>query len=328
MEYTQASSLTRTKTQTRRFKRPEWRHILPYLLIAPTLILVGLFTIYPTIRTFEQSLYEPGTSMRDETGRRVQQPDTFVAFQNYADLFTAQTPPHPIVGSFIQILGNTLIFAVATVGITLPLSFGLALLMNRGVRGRALWRFSLFYPVLLPLIGGASMWAFLYGNTGGLINTVLRSFNIPTQDWLGAPDLVLWSVVVVNIWKQAGFYMIFYLAGLQAIPKDIFEAAELDGAGYFQQLFAITVPLLRRTTLFLLVIASTYAFQTVEQLDVLNRGMPANRSNMLLWYIYQIYPSAPARGYVNAISMVLVVILFTFTFINFAFFERKDDDGQ
>ncbi len=321
-------SLTTTHTQSRRFKRPEWRQILPYLLIAPTLILVAIFTIYPTIRTFEQSLYEPGTSTRDATGRRVQGEDAFVGFQNYADLFIPQTPPHPIVGSFMQILGNTLIFAVVTVSITLPLSLGLALLMNRAIRGRSLWRFSLFYPVLLPLIGGASMWAFLYGNTGGLINTVFRSLGIGTQDWLNTPDLVLWSVIVVNIWKQAGFYMIFYLAGLQAIPKDIYEAAELDGASYFQQLYSITIPLLRRTTLFLLVIASTYAFQTVEQLDVLNRGMPANRSNMLLWYIYQIYPSTPARGYVNAISMVLVVILFFFTFINFTFFERKDDDGQ
>jgi len=321
-------SLTTTHTQSRRFKRPEWRQILPYLLIAPTLILVAIFTIYPTIRTFEQSLYEPGTSTRDATGRRVQGEDAFVGFQNYADLFIPQTPPHPIVGSFMQILGNTLIFAVVTVSITLPLSLGLALLMNRAIRGRSLWRFSLFYPVLLPLIGGASMWAFLYGNTGGLINTVFRSLGIGTQDWLNTPDLVLWSVIAVNIWKQAGFYMIFYLAGLQAIPKDIYEAAELDGASYFQQLYSITIPLLRRTTLFLLVIASTYAFQTVEQLDVLNRGMPANRSNMLLWYIYQIYPSTPARGYVNAISMVLVVILFFFTFINFTFFERKDDDGQ
>ena len=326
MEQVHTSINTASAVQTKRIKRPTWRHLIPYLLIAPTIILVGLFTIYPTIRTFEQSLYEPGANTRNERGQRVQAPDTFVGFQNYADLFIPQTPPHPIVGSFLQILGNTVVFAIASVGVTLPLSFGMALLMNRAIRGRALWRFSLFYPVLLPLIGGASMWAFLYGNTGGLINTVLRSLNIPTQDWLNTPDLVLWSVIVVNIWKQAGFYMIFYLAGLQAIPKDIYEAAELDGASYFQQLFGITIPLLRRTTLFLLVIASTYAFQTVEQLDVLNKGLPANRSNMLLWYIYQMYPSSQARGYVNAISMVLVVILFTFTFINFAFFERRTDD--
>lgn len=326
MEQVSTSINTASTVQSRRIKHPTWRHLIPYLLIAPTLIFVGLFTIYPTIRTFEQSLYQPGMNVRNERGQRVQQPDTFVGLQNYADLFIPQTPPHPIVGGFLQILSNTIVFAVASVGITLPLSFGMALLMNRAIRGRALWRFSLFYPVLLPLIGGASMWAFLYGNSGGLINTVLRSLNIPTQDWLNTPDLVLWSVIVVNIWKQAGFYMIFYLAGLQSIPKDIYEAAALDGASYFQQLFTITIPLLRRTTLFLLVIASTYAFQTVEQLDVLNKGMPANRANLLLWYIYQMYPSSQARGYVNAISMVLVVILFTFTFINFAFFERRAAD--
>jgi sn-glycerol 3-phosphate transport system permease protein len=326
MEQVSTSINTTSIVQSRHIKHPTWRHLIPYLLIAPTLIFVGLFTIYPTIRTFEQSLYQPGASVRNERGQRMQQPDTFVGLQNYVDLFIPQTPPHPIVGGFLQILGNTIVFAVASVGITLPLSFGMALLMNRAIRGRALWRFSLFYPVLLPLIGGASMWAFLYGNSGGLINTILRSLNIPTQDWLNTPDLVLWSVIVVNIWKQAGFYMIFYLAGLQSIPKDIYEAAALDGASYFQQLFTITIPLLRRTTLFLLVIASTYAFQTVEQLDVLNKGMPANRANLLLWYIYQMYPSSQARGYVNAISMVLVMILFAFTFINFAFFERRAVD--
>lgn len=326
MEQISTSISTASAVESRHIKHPPWRFLVPYLLIAPTLIFVGLFTIYPTIRTFEQSLYQPGIIVRNERGQRVQQPDTFVGFQNYADLFIPQTPPHPVVGSFLQILTNTIVFVVASMGITLPLSFGMALLMNRAIRGRALWRFSLFYPVLLPLIGGASMWAFLYGNSGGLINTILRSLNIATQDWLNTPDLVLWSIVVVNVWKQAGFYMIFYLAGLQSIPKDIYEAAELDGASYLQQLVTITIPSLRRTTLLLLIVTSTYAFQTVEQLDVLNKGMPANRANLLLWYIYQMYPSQQARGYVNAISMVLVVILFTFTFINFAFFERRSAD--
>lgn len=326
MEQASTSLNIITSAQVKSHKPFTWRKFIPYLLIAPTLFLVGLFTIYPTIRTFEQSLYQPGANTRDERGRRVQQPDTFVGFQNYVDLFVPQTPPHPIVGSFLQIWSNTMIFAIASVVITLPLALGLALLMNRTIHGRALWRFSLFYPVLLPLIGAASMWAFLYDNSGGLINIILRSIGVPGQDWLNTPDLVLWSVIVVNIWKQAGFYMIFYLAGLQAIPRDIYEASALDGASYFQQLSTITIPLLRRTTLFLVVIAFTYAFQTVEQLDVLNKGMPANRAKLLLWYIYELYPSSQARGYVNAISMVLVVILFIFTFINFAFFERRIDD--
>ncbi|MFW5748004.1 MAG: carbohydrate ABC transporter permease [Chloroflexota bacterium] len=292
---------------------------LPYLLIAPTLVLIVLFTIYPSTRTVIDSLYTPGESTRDERGRRVEGESVFVGLDNYIDLFDAD---HHIGGRFIQTLGNTLIFAASTVVISLPLAFVFALLINRSIRGLALWRFGFFYPVLLPLIGAANIWAFLFANTTGLINTVLGTLGISGQDWIGAPNLVLFSIIIVNVWKQTGFYMIFYLAGLQAIPRDLYEAAELDGANYFQRLFYLTVPLLRGTTLFLMIIATTYSFQTVEQLEALNRGLPADRGNLLLYLIFQNIGSGRNVGYVNAMTVILVTLLLVFTITNFVLFER------
>jgi len=288
-----------------------WEHALPYLLVAPTLILVTLFTLYPAANSVISSLYSPG--------RRATDPWTFVGLQNYLSLFDSS---HFIGSRFTQILGNTLVFTLATVLIGMPLALLSALLLNRAIRGRALWRFSIFYPSLLPTIGAASFWAFLYSNEVGLINTVLNDLNLPTVNWLGDPDVVLWSVIVVNIWKQVGYYMLFYLAGLQGIPKDVYEAAQIDGASPVQQLFSITLPLLRRTTLFVSTIAFIFAFQTVEQLQVLNQGNPADRANLVLYFIFQSIGERRNQGYVNAMTVILVGILLVFTVTNFYLSER------
>ncbi len=289
--------------------------LFPYLLVAPTLILVIAFTILPAIHTVIDSLYTIPRSATD--------PPEYVGLQNYADLFN---PNHFIGSNFVLIVGNTLLFAFNTVIIAVPLALLFALLLNRRVRGMAVWRFSLFYPALLPLIGAASIWAFLFSDQVGLINTVLRSFGQRGINWLGDPNVVLWAVIVINIWKQTGYFMIFYLAGLQNIPKDYYEAAELDGANERQKLIRVTLPLLRRTTLFVLVIAFTFAFQTVEQLQVLGQGDPGGRSNLLLYYIFQTIPERRNWGYVNAMTVILVLILLAFTITNFVFFERRQED--
>lgn len=294
---------------------------MPYLLIAPTFILVFLFTIYPTFQTVRYSTLK---FVPEGRARMLNIPEQeFVGFQNYRDLFD---DTHFIGSRFTRVLRNTIVFTAATVIFSLPIALMMALLLNRRIAGLGIWRFSMFYPALLPLIGAANIWAFLYSNEIGLINTVLRDFGLPTPDWLKDPDMVLPSIIIVNIWKQAGYYMIFYLAGLQSIPKDIYEAADLDGAGYFQKLFFITLPLLQRTTLFLIVVSATFAFQTVEQLQALGQGLPADRGNLLLYFIFQNFGSVDALGYINAMTMILVGLLLVFTISNFVFFERGGRD--
>jgi sn-glycerol 3-phosphate transport system permease protein len=310
------TTLTRAASTTAR--KSLRSRLLPYLLIAPTLLGVFVFTLLPATRTLIDSTFKPARAARD--------PSEFVALANYVDLFDST---HYIGSRFTQVLGNTFIFSVLSVGLSVPLGLGFAVLLNRRIRGLGLWRFSLFYPALLPVIGAASIWAFLYSSTVGLINSVLRSFGGTGLDWIGNPNLVLFSVISVDIWKQAGYFMIFFLAGLQGIPRDIYEAAELDGANEQQQFWSLTLPLLRRTILFVLVIAFTFSFQTVEQLQVLGQGQPGDRGNLLLYFIFQNIGERRNWGYTNAMSVILAGILLLFTISNFIFFERgRDEDGR
>jgi sn-glycerol 3-phosphate transport system permease protein len=309
-------SLARTKTAAAR--KPLRTRLLPYLLIAPTLLGVLLFTLLPATRAVIDSTYRPARAARD--------PSTFVAFENYTDLFDSS---HYIGSRFAQVLTNTFIFSLFSVGFSVPLGLLFAVLLNRRIRGLGFWRFSLFYPALLPVIGAASIWAFMYSSTVGLINTVLRSFGISSLDWIGNPSLVLFSVIFVSIWKESGYYMIFFLAGLQGIPRDLYEAAQLDGADDKEQFLWLTLPLLRRTILFVLVIAFTFSFQTVEQLQALGRGEPGDRGNLLLYFIFQNIGERRNWGYTNAMSVILALILLVFTISNFVFFERgREEDGR
>jgi len=290
--------------------------LFPYFLVAPTLILIFVFTIWPTTQTVVGSLYKPPLTVRQQ--------EQFVGLQNYVDLFDSTRTTRPDISAvFTKILINTLIFTVSTVLVSVPLAFVFALLLNRRLRYLGIWRFSLFYPALLPLIGAASIWSFIYADNIGLANTVLRSFGLSTVQWLNIQSMSLLSVIIVIIWKQTGYYMIFYLAGLQSIPRDIYEAADLDGANIWQQTRFITLPLLRRTTLFIMVVAFTAGFQMVEQLEALGLGGPNDSSNLLLYYVFQKFSDPRNWGYVNAITVILLLILMLFTVTNFYFFEWR-----
>ncbi len=288
----------------------------PYLLIAPTLVLVLIFNVAPAFRTVNDSLYKPARGL-NAAGR----PPEFVGLQNFRDIFD---DTHYMGGRFLRTLRNTVIFAAATVGIGVPLGLMTALLLNRGQPLLGLWRFAVFYPSLLPLIGAASIWSFVFSDSIGLANALLRTVGHPGLNWLGDRNLVLFSVVIVNIWKQAGYFMIFFLAGLQNISRDIYEASSLDGAGPMQQFVYLTMPLLRRTLLFVVVIAFTFAFQTVEQLQALGEGGPADSANLLLYLVFQNISERRNWGYVNAMTIVLIGLVLVFTLSNFLLFERDE----
>lgn len=282
--------------------------LTPYVLIAPTFIIVFLFTLKPSVSAVIDSTYRPA--------RLAQDPPAFVGLDNYADLFD---PNHHIGARFGGILTNTVLFAFGTVALSTPLALLFALLTHQKLPMRGFWRFAFVYPSLLPLIGGASIWAFIYADQVGLLAAILRG---DALNWLGSPNLVLPAVIVVNVWSQTGYYMLLYLAGLQGIPRDLYEAAALDGVNAFQELLYITLPLLRRTTLFILTIAFTFAFQTVELLPALTEGGPGDRSNLLLYFIYQNIGERRNWGHINAITVMLASVVLIFTLSNFLFFER------
>ena len=299
-------------------RKPLVSHLQPYLLIAPTLILVLMFNVVPAINTVRDSLYKPARGL-NAAGK----PPEFVGAQNFRDLFDES---HYLGARFQRTFRNTIVFALATVVIGLPLGLLLALLLNQKQPLLGFWRFAVFYPSLLPLIGAASIWSFIFSDSIGLANAVLKSLGHPGLNWLGDRNLVLLSVIVVNIWKQAGYFMIFFLAGLQNIPRDIYESASLDGADAAQQFVRLTLPLLRRTLLFVIVIAFIFAFQTVEQLQALGEGGPNDSANLLLYLIFQNISERRNWGYVNAMTIVLIGVVLTFTLSNFLIFERDESE--
>lgn len=298
------SDATAPQTAPRRFNFE--RHLLPYLLVLPTFLFIATFTLWPAISAAINSTIKPAPTVRQQA--------TFVGLQNYADLFD---PGKEIGQTFPQVLRNTLIFVAVTVPLSIVMAFILALLLNRKIRGIAFFRFSFFFPVLLPLIGAASIFQFIYADNIGLANTVLRSFGmIAPPRWIGDPFWTPVAIMIVALWKQTGFYMILYLAGLQALPTDVYEAADLDGANWWVKIRSITIPLMSGTTVFVLTAAAANAFQFVDQLYALGEGSPADRSNLMLYYVFQKYNERANQGYVNAITVILLVMLLCFTVFN------------
>jgi sn-glycerol 3-phosphate transport system permease protein len=309
-------------------------NLLPYLLILPTFIFVFLFTIYPTFQVLQSSqvYYHPNRPDRsrmsdlslpgiEEANRSIRGPhDVGLAY------FRAMLDPTTGEGRiFAQVVGNTLVYTVVTVPVSMLLAFLFALLVNRAVRGIGLARVAFFYPTMLPMVSAATIWMFFFTPEYGLWNTALQWLGYTgPQNWVINRHLALWALMIVSIWKNAGYFMIFYLAGLQNLPDDVFEAADLDGAGWFARLFQITLPLLRRTTLFVSVIAIINAFQNVDHALVLTNELVTGEADLLLYEIYKQRFVLQNYGFSNALTVVMILVLLVFTLSNFYLSERQE----
>jgi len=283
--------------------------LLPYLLVLPTLFFVALFTIWPTISSIVHSLYRQKLNLA-----KFRNP-SFIGLGNYVALFTDST--------FYTVLLNTALYVVGSVLPAVVLGFLFALLINRKLKGIGFARLFLFHPTVLPMVSVATIWLFMFTPDYGLFNTILAFFGYHgAQNWTGNPNLALLSIMIVSVWKNSGFYMVFYLAGLQNLPGQVYEAALLDGAGPLTRTLRITLPLLRRTTLFVTTIAFIGAFQTVDHVFVLTQGGPSDASNILLYYLWQVRFDYLDVGKASAITVVLVCLLLIFTVSNFVLSER------
>lgn len=286
---------------------------LPYLLIFPTLLFVAMFTIWPTGLAIYQSFFRQRLNIA-----KFREP-TFIGLENYTTLLSDDR--------FLRVLKNTFFYILGTVPISVILAFVFALMINRKVRGIGLARLALFYPTVMPLVSAATIWLFFFTPSYGLFNSALRLIGYGgAENWTGNPDMALLAIMIVIIWKNAGFFMIFYLAGLQGLPGDVFEAAALDGANNRQMLWKIAFPLLRRTTLFISTIAFIGAFREVDHIFVLTKGGPSRASTVLLYYLWQVRFENSDVGLASAITVILIVILLLFTISNFLISERGDSD--
>ena len=314
-----------------------WRgrvNLLPYILILPTVFFVYLFTVKPSFNVLQDSqiYFHPGRPERaimtdlslpgiDEEQRSIRGPHD-VGLAYFRALFDTSTPEG---GVFRQVIGNTFIYVVTTVPVSMVLAFVFAVLANRKIRGVGLARISFFYPTMLPMVSAATIWLFFFTPDYGLWNSVLKFFGYTgAQNWVINTDLALWSLIIVAIWKNAGYFMIFYLAGLQNLPEEVYEAADLDGAGWFAKTFRITLPLLRRTTLFVSVIAIVGAFQTIDHALVMTFELVSGEADLLLYEIYQQRFILQNYGFANALTVVMILILLALTITNFLISERRE----
>jgi len=259
-----------------------------WLLVLPALLLLVAFTHWPAVTTLLDSLYSTP---------RGSHPARFVGTDNYTDLWG-----DPI---FWQALHNNIIYALCTIPASVLLALLMALAVNEALPGRALLRMAYFTPTMLPMIAVANIWMFFYTPDYGLFDHVLGLFGGSRHNWLGDPKTALPAMIAVEVWKDAGFFMIFYLAALQTVPSDLKEAAALEGSSRWNFFRRVTLPLLMPTTLFVLVNAVINAFRVVDHIVVMTRGGPNNATTLLLYYIYE----TGFRFWDTAMAATLTVVL-------------------
>jgi sn-glycerol 3-phosphate transport system permease protein len=282
------------------------RGIVAWLLLLPAAVLLASFTHYPALATLYHSLFST-----PKAGR----PAVWIGAENYQAMLA-----DPV---FWQSLRNNALFALGTIPTSIALALAMALLVDGKLRGRAFVRLAYFTPTILPMIAVANIWLFFYTPGYGLLEQVTGLLGLPSHNWLGSRDTVLACLIVVTVWKEAGFFMIFYLAALQAIAPVLSEAASIEGAGRWYFFRRVTFPLLMPTTLFVLVNAVINSFRLVDHVVVMTRGGPDNASSLLLYYIYDVGFKFWDTGYAAALTMVLLLILAAVAIGQFTLLDRR-----
>jgi sn-glycerol 3-phosphate transport system permease protein len=277
-----------------------------WALFLPAATFLVAFTYYPALATLYESLFSNAKAGR---------PARFIGLDNYGAM--VQDP------IFWQALKNNAWFALGTIPASIALAVCMALLVNRALPGRALVRMSYFAPTILAMVAVANIWLFIFAPQIGLLNHFLSALGGTPHNWLGQPDTALAGVTIVAIWKEAGFFMIFYLAALQNMPANLAEAAAIEGASRWYYFWKVTFPLLMPTTLFVLVNAIVNAFRMVDHIIVMTKGGPDNASMLLLYYVYETGFKYWDTSYAAAMSMVLLVILGTVAVGQFVILDRR-----
>ena len=278
-----------------------------WLLVLPAAALLALFTHVPALATLWSSFHSTPKGAR---------PAVWVGLENYQAM--AEDPV------FWQVLANNLWFAAGTIPASIALALLMAVWVNGKVRGRAFLRLAYFTPTILPMIAVANIWLFFYTPAYGLLEQFTTGLlGMASHNWLGSKSTALACLIVVTVWKEAGFFMIFYLAALQAIPPSLYEAAQIEGAGRWLFFRRVTFPLLMPTTLFVLVNAVINSFRLVDHVVVMTKGGPDNASSLLLYYIYDVGFKFWDSAYASALTMVLLAILGLAAVLQFAFLERR-----
>lgn len=269
------------------------------------MIILGTFLIYPLFASIWYSFHE----------YNVVHPARWIGLVNYQKLLTDDV--------FKTAFRNTLIYSAGVIPGLVLLSLLMALLVNRPGKGITFFRVAFYIPVITSIVVVGIVWKWMYFEDG-IINSLLRALHLISRPipFLSNPDIALYAIIVVTIWKASGYYMVLYLAGLQSLARELDEAAIIDGANQWQRLWYVTIPLLRPTITLVTVIASIGAMKVFGEIYVMTSGGPADRTNTLVYYVYKQAFTFLNMGYASAVAVVLFLFLIVLSVASIRVSER------
>ena len=294
-----------TTVDRRPTPRGQWRKTLvAYSFIAPNFLGFAIFTLGPIGFAFALAfLHWDGSN-----------PITFAGLSNILRLFSDR--------NFGIALWNTILYSVLSVPLTIVCALALAMLLNQKLPGRSFFRAAMFFPYVASLVAVAVVWNMLFNPEMGPMNMILYTMGIDPKDlprWAADKDWAMITVVLFGVWKSMGYYMVIYLAGLQGINPDLYEAASIDGAGSWQKFWYITVPQLGPTTFFVSVMLTIQSFKVFDQIVLLTQGGPGTSTLVLVYHIYNEAFVSWDLGYSSAVALALFLIVLAVTVIQFKF---------
>jgi len=278
-------------------------YLIAYSFVAPNFIGYMAFTMIPVVATLVLSFSQWGGGAGADSF-------TFVGFDNYIRMMQNET--------FRISIRNTFVFAGATVPLTMICSLALALLLNKPLRGRAIFRSCFFFPHVAAIVAIAVVWNLMFHPTMGPVNEFLRSIGIANPPrWTASVNWALPTVIMASIWRNMGYFMVIYLAGLQGIPRELYEAARIDGANSWQCLRKITIPMLTPCTFFVSIMLTISAFRVFDLIFMMTQGGPGRATHVLVLHIFQSAFIEFRFGYASAVAFVLFIIVAVITVIQF-----------
>lgn len=282
-----------------------YKKYIPYLFLIPALILLGIFFFIPFLQTFVISLKDYSTDIYNPT---------FAGLNNYKILFQSK--------EFYTTLFNTFLFLILVVPFLTIFPLIVAIFINQKIRGISVYKVLIYLPVVVSIVVVAISFKWLYAQEG-ILNYILQILNIPPVGWLTDTRFAMISVALVTIYKGIGYYMMIYLSSLIGVPKDLYEAAEVDGANEFYKHLTVTIPHLLPTIALVVTVSSISALKVFAEIYVMTKGGPLNSTKTIVYYIYERAFENLDLSMASCASVILLAIILIFSIINITFFEKK-----
>lgn len=282
-----------------------YKKYAPYLFLLPAAVVLLVFFFIPFVQTIYLSFLDYSTDIYSPT---------LVGLKNYTNLLHSAL--------FYKVMFNTFVYLFVAVPILAIVPLFLAILINQKLRGLTLYKILIYLPVIVSIVVAAIAFKWLYAQAG-ILNYFLQVLGLNAIGWLTDTRFALISVIIVTIWKGIGYYMMIYLASLMSVPKELYEACDIDGAGFFRKHLTVTIPHIMPTIALVTTISAISAMKVFAEIYVMTKGGPLNSSKTIVYYIYERAFENLDLGYASALAVVLLIIVMAFSLINILFFEKN-----